>query len=314
MRVVLAGGSGYIGTHLVRALAADGHEPFVLTRSAPANAAGLPPGAQAVQWDPARPGPALLQALSGAGAVVNLAGTNIGGAPWTPGRRTSILQSRLRATKTLVDALGDLDPPLRPGVLVNASGVDFYGDRGEEAVPETAPVGSSFLASVCGLWEAEARKAERLGVRTAVLRTGLVLSPTSPSLRLLALPFRLFAGGPVGSGQQWVSWVHLDDVIGLYRLAIEDEQVAGAVNLVAPQPCRNRELARAIGRVLGRPAALRTPALPLRLALDGMADLVLHGRRAVPEVAVGRGYEYRHPEADAALEDSLSPRHRRRSS
>lgn len=301
----MAGGTGYIGTHLVRGLAEAGHEARVLTRRRPAEVGALPAGAVAVPWDPATPGPALGQALSGAGAVVNLAGTSIGGAPWAGRRRLQILESRLRATNALVDALGELEPSLRPGVLVNASGIDYYGDRGEEPVPETASAGTSFLATVCGLWEAEARKAEPLGVRVAMLRTGLVMSATSPAFRLMTLPFRLFVGGPVGTGRQWVSWIHLDDVVGLYRLAIEDAEVAGPVNLASPNPCRNEELSAAIGRALGRPARLRAPEPLLRLVLAGMADLVLHGRRAVPQVATARGYRYRFPTLDAALEDAL---------
>lgn len=306
MRVVVAGGTGYIGTHLLSELAGAGHEATVLTRRAPGEAGDLPGGAQPVQWDPAQPGPALLRTLSGAGAVVNLAGTSIGGRPWTPRRRVSILQSRVRATKTLVDAIAELDPPLRPGVLVNASGIDYYGDRGEEPVPEPAPAGSSFLASVCRLWEAEARQAEGVGVRVATLRTGLVLSATSPAFRLWTLPFRLFLGGPAGSGRQWVSWIHLDDVVGIYRLAVEDPELAGPVNLASPNPCRNEELATAIGRGLGRPAGLRVPAPLLRVGLDGLADLLLHGRRAVPETATARGYQFRYPTLDAALDDSLA--------
>ncbi|MBO0687970.1 MAG: TIGR01777 family oxidoreductase, partial [Candidatus Dormibacteraeota bacterium] len=271
-RIVVAGGTGYIGTHLLQELAEAGHEATVLTRRPPGGTGDLPGGARAVPWDPDRPGPALVRALSGAAAVVNLAGTSIGGRPWTPRRRVAILQSRLRATKALVDAVGELDPSQRPGVLVSASGIDYYGDRGEEPVPETAPAGSSFLASVCRLWEAEAHKAEAAGLRVAVLRTGLVLSRTSPALRLWTLPFRLFVGGPAGSGRQWVSWIHLDDVVGLYRLAVEDVQVAGPVNLASPNPCRNAELAAATGRGLGRPAGLRAPAPLLRAGLDGLAD------------------------------------------
>ncbi|HYZ00571.1 MAG TPA: TIGR01777 family oxidoreductase [Candidatus Binatia bacterium] len=305
MRVVVAGGTGYIGTHLVRGLANAGHDAVVLTRRRPSDVGGLPGGAEAVQWDPATPDRPLVQALTGADAVVNLAGTNIGTAPWTRGRRTSLLESRLRATKTLVDALADVDPSRRPGALANASGIDYYGDRGEEAVAEPAEPGTSFLATVCRLWEAEARTAEPLGVRVATLRTGLVLAQGALSLRMLALPFRLFVGGPLGSGRQWVSWIHVDDVVGLYRLAIEDAGIAGVMNMVAPNPCRNEELAAEVGRVLGRPARLRTPEPLLRLALGGMADLVLHGRRAVPEVATARGYEYRYPALDAALEDAL---------
>ena len=304
-RIVVAGGTGYIGGHLLQELADAGHDTTVLTRRPPGEAGDLPGGARAVQWDPDRPGPALVQALSGAEAVVNLAGTSIGGRPWTPRRRVSILQSRVRATKALVDAMGELEASQRPGVLVNASGIDYYGDRGEEPVAETASAGSSFLASVCRLWESEARKAEAPGVRVVMLRTGLVLSRTSPAFRLWTLPFRLFVGGPAGSGRQWVSWIHLDDVVGLYRLAVEDAQVAGPVNLASPNPCRNEELAVAIGRGLGRPAKLRTPAPLLRAGLDGLADLLLHGRRAVPEVANARGYRFRYPTLEAALDGSL---------
>ncbi|HLH71079.1 MAG TPA: TIGR01777 family oxidoreductase [Candidatus Dormibacteraeota bacterium] len=303
MKVVVAGGTGYIGSALLRALHQAGHETVVLTRRPPQAVSGLPSSARAVRWDATTSDARLTAALEGAGAVVNLAGSNIGAWPWTPGRRAEILESRVQATRALVSSLREGGAP-RPA-LINASGIDYYGDRGEEVIDEESAPGTSFLARVCAQWEEAAREAERLGCRVVMMRTGLVLSRDSPTLRLLALPFRLFVGGPAGSGRQWVSWVHLDDVVGLYLLAIEDVTLSGPVNVVAPDPRRNAELAAELGRVLGRPSWLPVPASVLRLVLGEQADLLLHGRRVEPKVALARGYAFRRPSLADALRVSL---------
>jgi uncharacterized protein (TIGR01777 family) len=303
MKVVVAGGTGYIGSALLRALHQAGHETVVLTRRPPRAVSGLPASAHAVRWDAATPGERLTATLKGAAAVINLAGANLGSWPWTPARRTEILESRLRATRALVGCLAEVGDP-RPA-LISASGIDYYGDRGEETVDEGSGPGTSFLARVCTRWEEAARGAERSGCRVVLMRTGLVISRDSPTLRLLALPFRLFAGGPVGSGRQWVSWVHLDDVVGLYLLAAGDTALSGPVNVVAPDPRRNQELATELARVLGRPSWLRVPASALRLAMGEQADLLLHGRRAEPKVALAHGYAFRHPSLPDALRASL---------
>jgi uncharacterized protein (TIGR01777 family) len=307
MRVVLAGGTGYIGRALVRALTAGGHEVVVLTRRPPREPGGPSAEAREARWDPANgPGAGWAAELRGAGAVVNLAGANIGTRPWTPGRQREILDSRLRATGALVEAMAALPAGERPGAFVSASGVDYYGARGDETLDESSPPGdSSLLAGVCERWEAAAREAEALGVRVVRMRTGLVLSRGSQALRLMAMPFRLFAGGPVGSGRQWVSWIHLADVVGLYVLAAGDATIAGPLNAVAPEPVRNAELAAEIGRVLRRPVWLRAPEPVLRLALRRQAEVLLVGHRVRPAVALAHGHAYRHPTLAAALADSL---------
>jgi uncharacterized protein (TIGR01777 family) len=305
MKAVLAGGTGYIGKVLARALAGAGHEVLVLTRREPAEARGLPEGVRAARWDPRRPDAGWASELRGAGAVINLAGVNVGGL-WTPGRRRAILDSRLSATGALVEAMAALPAGERPAALINASGVDYYGERGDEALDEGSPPGdSALLARVCGSWEAAARRAEPLGVRVVLMRTGLVLSPDSLSLRLMALPFRLFAGGPHGSGRQWVSWIHLADVVGLYLLAAREGTVVGPMNVVAPEPVRNAELAAEIGRALHRPSWLRAPALLLRLVLRRQAEVLLVGHRVEPKVALAHGYQYRYPSLAKALANSL---------
>jgi uncharacterized protein (TIGR01777 family) len=306
MRVVVAGGTGLIGTALVSALAEGGHEAVVLTRRAPEDVTGLPGGARAARWDPSRPSAGWSASLEGADAVVNLAGASVGSRPWTPGRRREILESRLRATSALVAAMAGLPAEARPRALLNASGADYYDEHDEGVVDEaSAPAEGSFLAGVCVRWEATAREAEPLGVRVVLLRTGLVLARESLALRLMALPFRFFAGGRTGSGRQWVSWIHIDDAVGLYELAATDAELAGPLNVVGPEPVRQADLAGEIGRVLHRPVWLPQPAPLLRLAMRRQADLLLAGHRVLPKVALARGYGFRYPALGPALEESL---------
>jgi len=306
MKVVVAGGTGMIGTALTRTLAGAGDEVVVLTRRPVGEVRGLPGSASAVRWDPAEPDAPWSEALDGADGVINLAGTSVGTRPWTPGRVREILDSRLRATSALVAAMAALPAAGRPRALLSASGVDYYGERGDETLDEGSAAGDgAVLARVCERWEAAAREAEPLGVRVVRLRTGLVLARDALALRLMALPFRLFAGGRTGSGRQWVSWVHLEDVVGLYGLALRDAEVAGALNVTAPDPVRNAELAAEIGRVLHRPVWLPQPAPLLRLAMQGMSELLLVGHRVLPAVALGRGYEFRQPALGPALADAL---------
>ncbi|HXM58575.1 MAG TPA: TIGR01777 family oxidoreductase [Candidatus Dormibacteraeota bacterium] len=309
MRIVIAGGTGLIGRALVGALVDDGHDAVVLTRRpAGADAASLPAGASAAVWDPASPAGSWTSALVGADALVNLAGTNVGTRPWTPSRRREIMDSRMRATSTLVAAMAALPAGDRPRAFVCASGVDYYGDRGDEELVEASSPGdpaASFLAAVCERWEAAAAEAESAGVRVVRMRTGLVLARSALALRLLALPFRLFAGGRTGSGRQWVSWVHMDDVVGLYARAAADPALNGAVNLVAPSPVRNAELAAAIGRTLRRPTWLPQPAPLLRLAMRGQSELLLASRRVLPRAALAAGYDFTRPELEPALAEAL---------
>ncbi len=230
---------------------------------------------------------------------MNLAGASIGTPFWTAPRKAAIRSSRLETTRALVAGIDAA--AARPRVLVTASGIDYYGDSGEQTVDETLPAGSSFLAGVCTAWEREAAAAP---IRQVAIRTALVLGPGAPALRMLALPFRLFAGGPLGSGRQFFPWVELDDLVRIYRLAIDDESLAGPVNAVAPEQLRQREAARELGAVLRRPALLPTPAFVLRLALGEMADLLLHGQRAVSRRLPG--FEFRCPELRPALRKAFA--------
>jgi uncharacterized protein (TIGR01777 family) len=307
MKVVVAGGTGMIGGALTRALASAGHEVVVLTRRPAEEVRGLPAGARAARWT-GSPEQVVGWAgeLGGADGVVNLAGASVGTRPWTAGRVREILESRVRSTSALVAAMASLPASARPAALLSASGVDYYGERGDETLDEgSAPGGGAVLATVCERWEAAAREAEPLGVRVVRLRTGLVLARDAMALRLMALPFRLFLGGRTGSGRQWVSWVHLDDVVGLYGLALRDPGVSGPLNVVAPEPARNAELAAEIGRVLRRPMWLPQPAPLLRLALRGQAQMLLVGHRVLPSAALARGYEFRRAALGPALAEAL---------
>jgi uncharacterized protein len=308
MKVVVAGGTGLIGTAVTRALAGAGNEVVVLTRRPVEEVRGLPAGARPVRWTASPDGLDGWEAdLAGADGVINLAGASVGTWPWTAGRLREILDSRVHATSALVTAMASLAEADRPAALLNASAVDYYGERGDETLDEGSPAGGgAVLAPVCERWEAAALEAGPLGVRVVRLRTGLVLARDAPALRLLALPFRLFAGGRTGSGRQWVSWVHLEDVVGLYGLALRDPGVSGPVNVVAPEPARNAQMAAAIGRVLHRPVWLPQPAPVLRLGMQGMADLVLVGHRVVPAAALGRGYAFRYPALEPALAEALA--------
>jgi uncharacterized protein (TIGR01777 family) len=302
--VVIAGGSGMIGRYLARALLADGWAVDILTRDVGRASRRLPEGARAVAWRPSNPA-GLETVLDGADGVINLAGVSLGPRPWTPGRKRAILSSRLAATNAIVAAARALPSERRPGVLVNASGSDVYTGRDAQPADESTEPTHDFLADVCLRWEAAAREAEALGIRVAVVRTAFVLASDAPVLRLLALPFRLFVGGRLGSGRQWFSWIHIDDLVGVYGLALTDPTIGGPINAAAPEPCRQADLARALGHTLHRPVWLPAPAWAIRLALRDQATLLLGSRRVVPTLAQAAGHDFRHPTIDEALVDVL---------
>jgi uncharacterized protein (TIGR01777 family) len=305
MKVVVAGATGFIGRPLVQSLVDDGAEVVALTRDTSAAAARLPSRASAALWDGRTVDAAWASEVRGADAVINLAGANIGAKRWTAERKREILESRTESTGAIVDVIAQAPAGERPKVLVNASGVDYYGDRGDEIVTEESRPGQSFLADVCIQWEAAAQGAERLGVRVVRMRTSPVFGRGAEVLAKLAMPFKLFAGGPIGSGRQWFSWIHLADAVGLYRFAVDRPDAAGALNLVAPDARREADLAREIGRVLGRPSWAPAPAIALKLALGERSDLVLHGRHAEPKKALPLGYTFKYPTLPEALRDAL---------
>jgi uncharacterized protein len=300
--LVLAGATGFIGRPLVDTLMRDGFEVVVLSRRP--ESAVLPAGARAVGWDGANVD-GWSHELAEATGVINLAGASIGRWRWTGARKREIVRSRVDTTRALVEAFGRLRPEQRPGVLVNSSGIDYAGDSGDDVVTEHVRPGDSFLARVCVEWEAAALGAEALGVRVVAIRTPLVIGRGALALRLLALPFRLFGGGPLGDGRQWFPWAHLEDTVGAYRRALEDERLRGAVNLVAPDLLRQRDAARELGAVLRRPSWLPAPRPALRALLGEQADLLLHGQRAVPAKLTDVGFRFAHPNLREALEDAL---------
>lgn len=307
MRIVIAGGSGFLGRRLSAAWSAAGESVTVLTRDLARVAQKLSTATAATvqRWNPPLVDDDLVAVLRGADAVVNLAGAPIGGRPWTPDHKQAILRSRLDATGALIEAIRRLPPAERPRVLVNASGIDVYGDRPSGELTEESPPGGSFLARVVVEWERAARAAEELGVRVVTARTALIVAPEALAWRLVLLPFRLFIGGRLGSGRQRFTWVHVDDAVGLYDLAIRDPSISGPLNMVAPEVPSQADLARAIGRAMGRPAVFPVPAALLRLALWGQADIVLHGRNAVPAKALASGFEFRFPTVESAVHDVL---------
>jgi uncharacterized protein len=300
VRVAVTGATGLIGRRLVRALQARGDEVTVLSRDAQRARDALG-DVDAHAWNPLdEPAPAA--ALAGRDAVVHLAGENLA-QRWNDEAKRAILASREVGTRNLVAGIAEAVP--RPGVLASASGVGYYGPRGDEPVTEEAPAGDDFPARVCVAWEREAQKAEELGVRVVRMRTAIVLDASGGALARMLPFFRLGVGGPVAGGRQYLPWIHPDDLVALYLAALDDEAWRGPVNAGAPEPPTNREFSRALGRALRRPAFAPVPGLAVRVLYGDMAQLVTEGQRAIPARAQAHGFGFRHPELEAALRDAL---------
>lgn len=300
-RVLVTGGSGLIGRAAVAELACAGYRPVVLSRS-PEKVRGLPAGARAAGWD-GETADGWGELADGAAGIVHLAGEGIADGRWSDGKRRRIRDSRVlsgRAVLAAIEAAGE-----RPGFLLQGSAVGYYGSTGDRPIDESAPPGEGFLPETCIEWEAATAPAERLGVRRAVLRTGIVLATEGGALPKMALPYRLFVGGRIGSGEQYVPWIHRADVARAIRFLAESPEASGPFNLTAPEPVRNRELSREIARALGRPDLFRAPALALRLVLGDLAETVLTGQRALPAALERLGFEFRYRELRPALEELL---------
>jgi uncharacterized protein (TIGR01777 family) len=301
MRVVITGGSGLIGSGVARDLGEAGHEVVILTRN-PAKAGPLPANTRAVQWD-GRTAEGWGSLLDGDTGIVHLAGESIAEGRWTAEKKRRIRDSRVESGRAVLEAIRRAAE--KPRVLLQGSAVGYYGPCGDEVVTEHHPAGDDFLARICLEWEAATAEAEALGVRRALLRTGVVLSPRGGALPKMALPFRLGAGGPLGSGRQWFPWIHVADEVGAIRFLLEREDASGPFNLAAPDPLRNRDFTRELGRALRRPSLFPAPSFALRTVLGEMANMLLNGQRAVPQRLVEAGYVFRYPEAGPALRNLL---------
>ncbi len=297
MKILVSGTTGLIGTALVPFLTTGGHSVVRLIRSQPR------PGQAAVHWDTAA-GSIDSSALEGLDAVVHLAGENIAARRWTPAQKARIRDSRVQGTRLLAQSLARLQQP--PKVMVCASAIGFYGDRGTEVLTEESAPGSGFLTDTCLAWEAAAQPASGKGVRVVNLRLGVVLSPGGGALAKMLFPFRLGVGGKIGSGRQYMSWIGIDDVVGVIHYALTTDELRGPINAVAPNPVTNREFTKTMGRVLSRPTIFPMPAFAARMAFGEMADeLLLASTRVKPARLQNSGYYFRHPQLEGALRHLL---------
>ena len=300
MRVFVTGGTGLVGSALVAELHQRSDCPVVLSRDRAAALTKLGAGVEIVEGDPASGGD-WEQVIGTCEAVVNLAGENIFARRWSEEEKARIHDSRVQSTRRIVSAIARATK--RPGVLVNASAVGYYGFHDDEELTETDGPGDDFLAQSCVDWEAAARELEPTGVRLVIVRIGVVLSTAGGALAQMLTPFKLGVGGPVGNGRQWMSWVHIDDLIGIILHAIDHEHVAGVINATAPEPVTNKQFSKALGRALGRPSFFRVPGFMLRVRFGQVAEVITRGQRVLPRRIVELGYQFRCPTIDTALAD-----------
>lgn len=298
MRLLVAGGTGFIGKALRESFAERGHEVVILTRKASLeNQPGL--RTRYTYWNPPQGG-VWEKELEGVEGVINLAGEPIAEKRWTSSQKQQILASRAGATQAVVTAIRNAKR--KPLFLLNASAVGYYGPHGDEEVSEESPHGKDFLGEVCQAWEAHALRAEDFGIRVIRLRIGIILEKEGGALAKMIFPFRAGLGGPLGSGNQWMSWIHRKDLIGLIHFLIEKKEARGAMNAAAPHPVRSKEFAQTLGRVLHRPAIFPVPGFVLRILLGEMAQMLLTGQRVIPKQALGLGFKFQYPQLEEALQ------------
>jgi len=298
MRILITGASGLIGKALRPTLEAKGYELILASRREPADD-------RHIQWSPDTGfADADLARLEGLDAVIHLAGESVSGLRWTDEKKKAIRDSRVFGTRALIETFDKLER--KPKVFISGSAIGFYGDRGDEVLTESSAPGKTYLSEVCKEWEAESRRAEDLGIRTVLLRTGIVLSKDGGALATMMTPFKLGVGGVVGSGKQWMSWIALDDVVGMINFALENEGVRGAVNVVAPNPVTNEEFTKTLGSVLYRPTFLPLPEFAVHMVFGEMGDaLLLDSTRVVPKRLLDNGYKFGFTNLKAALEHAV---------
>ncbi|MBN1587063.1 MAG: TIGR01777 family oxidoreductase [Candidatus Omnitrophica bacterium] len=300
MRFLITGGTGFIGKALCRRLVDHGHQLLVLTRQEGQYTEGANP--RFLCWDPGGPGEwqSLVERTD---VIVHLAGEPVAGGRWTAKRKTALSASRINSTRALVSAMAKANP--RPSLLINASAVGYYGHRRDEELNEGSVPGKGFLSELSREWENAALEAESLGVRVVMLRLGAVLGPEGGMLEKMVPPFRFFMGGVPGSGRQWLSWVHLEDVTGLIEFCARHEHFKGPINATSPNPCSMKEFCSTLGQVLKRPSWLPIPGLLLKLGLGQFSDIILNSQKVKPAVALELGYNFRYPDLRSALEASV---------
>ncbi|MET1024435.1 MAG: TIGR01777 family oxidoreductase [Pseudoxanthomonas sp.] len=290
MQVLITGGSGFIGQALCPALLAEGWQVTVVSRDTRAAARKLPAAVRVL---------ADIEGAGGADAVINLAGAPLAGRRWNDDYKQTLRESRLRTTEELMAWMESLT--VRPAVLVSGSAIGYYGPSDDTPLAETAPAGGDFSAQLTVDWEAAALPARELGVRTVLLRTGVVLGPGGGALQQLLTPYRMGLGGPIGDGEQWFSWIHLDDIVRLIIWLLGESTVDGPVNGTAPEPLRQKDFATALGRALHRPAIIPTPGFALKAAFGEMGQMLIDGQRVIPARAQGQGFQFLYPDIDSAL-------------
>ncbi|HXV80904.1 MAG TPA: TIGR01777 family oxidoreductase [Candidatus Binatia bacterium] len=297
MKLVIAGASGFIGSVLVQRLGQRGDALVLLSRKPRSSTAA--PNTKWLVWEPGKSG-GWEESIDGADGIVNLAGAGIADKRWTERQKEIIRSSRIDSSRALVRAIAKAKT--KPQFLINASAVGYYGSRGDETLTEESAPGKDYLAEVCVAWETEAKRAQDQGVRVALVRTGIVLGKGKGALAKMVTPFKFFAGGPLGSGKQWMPWIHIEDEVGLILFLIDNAKAQGSFNATAPNPVTMEEFCKALGQVLNRPSWATVPESVLALLLGEMADMVLGGQRALPKAAETLGYKFKHPTVTEALE------------
>ena len=301
MKVIIAGGTGLLGHALAKDLIQDEHEVIILSRN-PKPMPDTPSGISFVKWD-GRTAQGWGNLVDGASAIVNLAGENLSAGRWTSSRKQRILDSRVNAGKAITSAIEAAEN--KPGVVIQSSAVGYYGIRKAKGLTEAAPAGDDFLAQVCQAWEASTQPVEALGVLRCVIHSAVFLTPKAGVLPRFLLPFKFFVGGPLGSGDQWLPWIHLQDAVSAIRFMIENNTCSGIYNLIAPQQVTNRQFVKALGRAMHRPAIIPVPAFVLRLLFGEMSVMVLEGQNLSVERLLQSGFTFQFPEIEPALADLL---------
>ncbi|MCQ3933095.1 MAG: TIGR01777 family protein [Chloroflexi bacterium] len=298
MRVIITGGTGLIGSALAKSLLADGHEVIVLSRNP--GSAKIEPGVRIENWT-ARSGDGWSSLITSDTAIVNLAGAGIGDKRWSEDRKKLILESRVNAGAAVVDAIEKASE--KPRVVIQSSAVGYYGTPGDQVLTEDSPAGEDFLADVCKQWEDSTQAVEGMGVRRAIIRSGVVLSMDGGALPRMLLPFKLMVGGPIGDGKHWFPWIHIDDEIKAIRFLIENENAKGVFNVMAPNPLTNGDFTHEVGKVMQKPAVIPVPKLTLQMMFGEMAIMVIDGQRAVPKRLQEHNFEFVYPTVEPALKN-----------